>query len=69
MTNIKIYSDENDFVLFGWNTGGICNGEGRHCLARRKLQDAVSSIRRRQTSLFVDIQKKEVINESKMAFR
>ena len=42
-----------------WVAGGICNGEGTDIdLARRKLQDAVSSIRRRQTSLFVDIQRK-----------
>ena len=43
----KIYSDENDFCI-AWVAGGICNGEGTDIdLARRKLQDAVSSIRRR----------------------
>mgnify|MGYP000113901424 CR=1 FL=1 len=54
----KIYSDENDFCI-AWVAGGICNGEGTDIdLARRKLQDAVSSIRRRQTSLFVNVQRK-----------
>ena len=46
------------FVLLGLLAASVTVNAQTLTLARRKLQDAVSSIRRRQTSLFVDIQRK-----------